>query len=982
MELEKCSCYLSIWAFEEDGYAYTLSPGEHDQHILVRDTNGCVKEIPQMTSETSQKLLGVMRNPIGNQQDEIARLQKKSNRLATLINLNALSATEAKIAYDSFYIPAMRYSLPITSINQMDFEIIQKKATSAILASMGYNRHMPREVVFGPTLYQGLNLKHLYDIQGMESTRLLLQELNSATTTRTMIQCLLDVIQLEAGIGKPVLEENRSLDYIEWGWIPSIRDFLFHINAKITNATKVPTTYRQGDSYIMDSPILKELSRKERILINRCRIFQQVECVSDIATADGLAINREWLSKQKRHRSSSNKVWPLQGDPGVEAWKIWARFLTRAFTDGAGNLTQQLSHWKSTIHRTHFAYHYQQQLWLYWRDNEWTVHNMRHNGRRELFFNRLHTKISREIPKDGVPIDVKHESDEWIVTGKAADRERQCNKIQEAKLQEVCIANATLTNSSLTIVVDESDLALTLSQETIIDIASDGSHDQSSGNLAYGWVMAINGTIIAKGQGRVSCPRVMSGSFRSEAYGIAAAAQFTVTMVNYFKLNPAEHKWYIYMDNKTLIQTLERYRNEMELSKWNLQPDADMVKYAHKLLRNIPANFTHVKSHQDTGKNFDKLSLPVQMNTLADKLAKEQPVQGTRPPELYVPFSYLKIKEIHITRDSKQQLLEEASRIPIQQYYKEKYRWKSATFHTINWQIQRRVLTTYSTNDQRRILKMVHGWLPTYARLHRENQTTNPRCPLCHYRSETSLHIFCCKHPKQQELFKRIIHYLEEDGKSSGNSIINHVITVALKNTTNSTTAGIDKTDIIYIDKWVQDQSHIGWEQILYGRTAKSLETALDIYFRSKKNDTGQDTGAKWIKRLIHKIWDTFLQLWVQRNEIIHGKQEGSRSLREQQFLEARVSRCYEYQYKLPAEDRGKIFHKSLEEMLREDARYLKAWIKLCERIIRVYKKENTEKSREGRFMEIFFKWKPSMGTTRTKPKKQTPNQKQDLRPD
>jgi hypothetical protein len=143
MELEKCSCYLSIWAFEEDGYAYTLSPGEHDQHILVHDSSGCVKEIPQMTSETSQKLLGVMQNPIGNQQDEILRLQQKSNRLATLINLNALSATEAKMAYDSFYIPAMRYSLPITSINQMDFEIIQKKATTAILATMGYNRHMP-----------------------------------------------------------------------------------------------------------------------------------------------------------------------------------------------------------------------------------------------------------------------------------------------------------------------------------------------------------------------------------------------------------------------------------------------------------------------------------------------------------------------------------------------------------------------------------------------------------------------------------------------------------------------------------------------------------------------------------------------------------------------------------------------------------------------------------------------------------------------
>jgi hypothetical protein len=676
---------------------------------------------------------------------------------------------------------------------------------------------MPQEVVFGATLYQGLNLRHLYDIQGMESARLLLQELNSQTTTKTLIWCLIDVIQLEAGIGQPVLEENRPLDYIKWGWIPSIRDFLYHIKAVITNASEPPMTYRQGDTHIMDNPMLKELSWKERILVNRCRIFQQVECVSDIATADGSAINREWLSKQRRHRSSSNKVWPLQGDPGIEAWKIWEKFLTRAFTDGSGNLNQQLSKWKSTEHRMYFAYYYKQQLWMYWRDDEWTVHNLRHQGRRELFFHRQHTKATREIPKEGVPIDVKNESNEWIVTGKAAEREQQLNTIKTVTLKESCIANTTLTNTSLDIVVDESELELTLSQETIIDIASDGSHDQYSGNLAYGWVLAINGTVIAKGQGRVRCPRVMSGSFRSEAYRIAAAAQFTVTMVNHFKVKPKEHKWYIYLDNKTLIKNLERYQHETELPKWSLQPDADMVKYAHELLKNIPTNLIHVRSHQNSGKNFKELSLPVQMNTMADQLAKEQLNLGTRPPDLYVPFSYLKINGIHITKDSKQQLLEEASKIPIQQYYKEKFGWNTATFHTINWQIQRSVLMTYSSTDQRQILKMVHGWLPTYERLHRESQTTNPRCPLCHYRSETSLHIFTCKHPRQQELHRRIRNYLEEDGRQSGNETINHIITVAMENASSPTTSNMEKTGDAPIDKWIQDQSQIGWKQIFYG---------------------------------------------------------------------------------------------------------------------------------------------------------------------
>jgi hypothetical protein len=66
----------------------------------------------------------------------------------------------------------MRYSLNITAINQIDMETIQARATTAILAAQGYNRHMPREVVYAPTRYQGIGMQHLYNLQGSDGTRL------------------------------------------------------------------------------------------------------------------------------------------------------------------------------------------------------------------------------------------------------------------------------------------------------------------------------------------------------------------------------------------------------------------------------------------------------------------------------------------------------------------------------------------------------------------------------------------------------------------------------------------------------------------------------------------------------------------------------------------------------------------------------------------------------------------------------------------
>jgi hypothetical protein len=199
MELAKCSCYLSLWEFQDDGYAYTVPPEEHKQELFVTDITGKEQRIMQLPTNKAQKLLGVMKSPMGDQQDEIKRLKDKSNYYAKRINSNYMTRSEARLAYAVFYIPAMRYSLNITSINQIDMETIQAKAMTAFLSAQGFNRHMPREVVFAPQLYQGIGLRHLYDLQGSDGTRLLLQELNQFdSTTQHMLIALLDTIQMEA----------------------------------------------------------------------------------------------------------------------------------------------------------------------------------------------------------------------------------------------------------------------------------------------------------------------------------------------------------------------------------------------------------------------------------------------------------------------------------------------------------------------------------------------------------------------------------------------------------------------------------------------------------------------------------------------------------------------------------------------------------------------------------------------------------------
>jgi hypothetical protein len=223
---------------------------------------------------------------------------------------------------------------------------------------------------------------------------------------------------MESGIGTPILEDNRPLIYIEWGWIPSIQDFLLHINSQIINATNRPLLYRQHDSYLMDAQILPQLTRKEQILINRCRLFLQVERLSDISSADRTTILDDWKQANDHTSSRSAKSWTSQGNPGEEAWKIWRLFLDRAFLTN-GKLRQNLGKWIQFNPDRIFYARYQEStktLWHYLNDNKWTSHKLIQSDRRSMLFSNKHESSMPYPPIDSTPIDILSQTDQEIIT--------------------------------------------------------------------------------------------------------------------------------------------------------------------------------------------------------------------------------------------------------------------------------------------------------------------------------------------------------------------------------------------------------------------------------------------------------------------------------------------------------------------------------------------------------------------------------------
>jgi hypothetical protein len=65
----------------------------------------------------------------------------------------------------------------------------------------------------------------------------------------------------------------------------------------------------------------------------------------------------------------------------------------------------------------------------------------------------------------------------------------------------------------VSLLVDKSEIEMTLGNSTRIEVASDGGFDPASGISTFGWVIAMNRRLIAKGRGPVAAHPELAESF-------------------------------------------------------------------------------------------------------------------------------------------------------------------------------------------------------------------------------------------------------------------------------------------------------------------------------------------------------------------------------------------------------------------------------------------------------------------------------------
>jgi hypothetical protein len=435
-----------------------------------------------------------------------------------------------------------------------------------------------------------------------------------------------------------------------------------------------------------------------------------------------------------------------------------------------------------------------------------------------------------------------------------------------------------------------------------------------------------------------------------------------------------------------LIQRMESYKYHIPIPRWNLRSDEDITRIANRLLSVIPARLFHIHSHQDEKLEWQQLSMAAQLNIIADEQASHHRslMDGPASDVINLAQAQLRINDIAITRDSQRAILHAASSIPLRDYYQRKLGWSNKVFDLVSWTAHRKALISFNASDQTRILKFAHGWLPTQSRLHKEGAATSPRCKLCNVLYEKNIHRFSCTHPGIKKLQENIQTYLLKQYHDHGCSELINIIQLALEECPQNAnwTPSIGDTS----PDWripFQDQSEIGWIQILNGRIANSMIKQMDAHYATLNINLKTYSGERWARKLIINIWTTLLQLWNHRNKLLYEVENQKALTNQRDKLETRIRRCYLFQHQLSATDRRQWFDQDLQEKLQQDVHHLKTWLTLAERLIRIAKREQEKRPKSSILMHRYLGINDTQYQTNTTHAPPNPRAyPQDLNPD
>ena len=433
-------------------------------------------------------------------------------------------------------------------------------------------------------------------------------------------------------------------------------------------------------------------------------------------------------------------------------------------------------------------------------------------------------------------------------------------------------------------------------------------------------------------------------SRRAEAYGGLSLARFLYHVLIFFDIKAfgSELRWFC--DSRDVIKRFY----DFSPTPWNhylhkIQGDDDVIIQLFHAWEDIDSlrsenngsriQITHVKSHQDDNKKYEKLNDAAKYNYQCDLLATAQLQRADKsqmsPDIIYLPCAkiYLSLDGQTITSQIKNQCLEAIPRKEFENYLEQKFHWLHNGAFNYDWENFGVARRTARPGMQVFITKLMFKLLPTAAREQQLQVRSCDKCQQCGEREDTT-HLFLCY--KRNEwlptLAFAINSYLHKmRTKTSLREYFKKLFNEFKKQEKHATTICLE---------------------LLCGLVRNSLVEAYGPL---------NDERNQWVRGLIRIFWEYAFKAWDQRNKFVHNK-ISTQGGRERENLIIKVKKLFEKSIEMSDADRSSIFPTDMEDFLKKSTQLLQDWVLRNQEVIKVasdnYKQNSTANTKQ---LEKYF---------------------------
>ncbi len=431
----------------------------------------------------------------------------------------------------------------------------------------------------------------------------------------------------------------------------------------------------------------------------------------------------------------------------------------------------------------------------------------------------------------------------------------------------------------------------------------------------------------------------------------------------------------IWIDNAELVRRLTGKHDLINVSDY-MAPEWDTWALSSKFIDTLPfpLDIQWVRSHQDENKQGTKLpgphKLPVGMNIDADRMAAlggtfsyddtlRRPVFSTSGAILHHPST-----SQHIT-DLRTYLMKTVNGARLLDYHCDRNRhWDYCTPELIDWPGLGAYMKQQGPIHRHNVIKMIFGWQYTGSQAHKFSQarannqppqdpppapTTQELCPAHCGQLEGQLHYLTCQTEYfVEERADRLSDLIRELRRLKTFPGLIQIVREAIQDFC----AG-DEVSVVppflatALDRKlglaVQEQSQIGWGNLLKGLVSKQWMHTQNEYVRLFDVTTPYRNGEGWSRQFIAACITFTWSMWTWRNELVHGNTSIQARQLKRKELQDRIRALYRQRKMLIVMEDKQVFKMPLYLRLRQGIHQMQTWVNLAEAVFALHRERLTK---------------------------------------